>query len=323
MAHERETWKCSAGPMPQRYGGGLVPAGTRRLRPAGPYDLARTLRPVRRGGIDPCMRLSASDCWRATRTPDGPGSLHARLDTDAVVVEAWGPGAGWILEHAAELLGLHDTADDFEPRRPFVRALAQRFGGIRIARTLAVAEAVAPSVLEQKVTGGDARRAWAWLVRRLGEPAPGPFRLLLPPAPAILAATPSWVFHRANVERRRAETVVRAMHRASRLEETLSMEMAAAYTRLLAFPGIGQWTAAEVAGVALGDPDAVSIGDHHLKHQVSWALAGEPRGTDERMLELLEPWRGHRGRVLRLLAAGGIHAPRYGPRMPDRSIAAY
>lgn len=308
--------------MPQRYGGGVVPAGTRRLRPAGPYDLARSLRPVRRGGIDPCMALTATDCWRATRTPDGPASFHARLDAGDVVVEAWGAGAGWILEHAPELLGLHDTAAGFEPGLPWLRSLAKRFEGIRIARSRAVAEALAPSVLEQKVTGGDARRAWAWLVRRLGEPAPGPKPLLLPPSPATLAATPSWVFHRANVERKRADTVVRAMRRAVRLEETLAMPVADAYTRLLAFPGIGPWTAAEVANVALGDPDAVSVGDYHLKHQVSWALAGEPRGTDERMLELLEPWRGHRGRVLRLLAAGGIHAPRYGPRLPDRSIAA-
>ena len=99
------------------------------------------------------------------------------------------------------------------------------------------------------------------------------------------------------------------------------MTIADAYARLLAFPGIGPWSAAEVANVALGDPDAVSVGDYHLKNQVSWALAGEPRGTDERMLELLEPWRGHRGRVLRLIGIGAGHAPRFGPRMPTRSFA--
>jgi 3-methyladenine DNA glycosylase/8-oxoguanine DNA glycosylase len=135
-----------------------------------------------------------------------------------------------------------------------------------------------------------------------------------------LAATPTWVFHRANIERRRAHTLTRAMTRACRLEETTAMPMVDAYRRLQAFPGIGPWSAAEVAVVALGDPDAVSVGDYHLKNQVSWALAGEERGTDERMVELLEPWRGHRARVLRLLGAGGIQAPRRGARMPNRSI---
>ena len=293
---------------------------TRTLRSNGPLDLTRTLRPIRRGGGDPCMRLWAGDCWRASRTPDGPATTHLRQRGDEVEVEAWGPGSSWALQHAPDLLGLHDHAEGFEPRTPMLRDLARRFAGVRIGRTSAVAEALAPTVLEQKVTSGDARRAWVWLVRRLGEPAPGPFDLRLPPTPATLASTPSWVFHRANVERKRADTVVRAMHRACRLEETSGMTMPDAYARLQAFPGIGPWTAAEVAHVALGDADAVSVGDYHLKNQVSWALAGEARGTDERMLELLEPWRGHRARVLRLLAAGGIGAPRFAPRMANRSI---
>ncbi|MBW2254586.1 MAG: DNA-3-methyladenine glycosylase 2 family protein, partial [Deltaproteobacteria bacterium] len=55
--------------------------------------------------------------------------------------------------------------------------------------------------------------------------------------------------------------------------------------------------------------------DFHLPHTVAWALAGEPRGTDERMLELLEPYRPHRGRVVRLVGLAAIHAPKYGPRM--------
>ena len=86
--------------------------------------------------------------------------------------------------------------------------------------------------------------------------------------------------------------------------------------RLTAIPGVGPWSAAEVALVALGDADAVSLGDFHLPHQVCWALAGVPRGDDDTMLELLEPYRGHRGRVLRLLFEGGVAAPRFGSRLP-------
>ena len=75
--------------------------------------------------------------------------------------------------------------------------------------------------------------------------------------------------------------------------------------------------------VALGDADAVDVGDYWLKHVVSHALTGEPRGTDERMLELLEPWRGQRGRVCRLLLHGAPPLPRFGPRLPFRNLAAH
>jgi 3-methyladenine DNA glycosylase/8-oxoguanine DNA glycosylase len=74
--------------------------------------------------------------------------------------------------------------------------------------------------------------------------------------------------------------------------------------------------------LALGDPDAVSVGDYHLPHLVCWALAGERRGTDERMLELLEPYRGQRARVALLLEQGGLMQKRRAPRMAARSIAA-
>jgi len=73
---------------------------------------------------------------------------------------------------------------------------------------------------------------------------------------------------------------------------------------------------------AFGDPDAISVGDYHLPDTEAWALAGEPRADDARMLELLEPYRGQRARVQRLLEVGRVAAPRYGPRMAPRRIAA-
>src|SRR5256885_363268 len=66
--------------------------------------------------------------------------------------------------------------------------------------------------------------------------------------------------------------------------------------------------------------NAVPVGDYHLPHMVGYALDGTPRSTDERMLELLEPYSGHRGRVIRLLIAAGIGAPRFGPKKPLRNI---
>ena len=88
-----------------------------------------------------------------------------------------------------------------------------------------------------------------------------------------------------------------------------------AMNRMTAFPGIGVWTAAQAVQAALGDPDAVVVGDYKIPNVVAWNLAGEPRGDDQRMLELLEPYRGHRARVVRLLKAGGELPPKYGPRL--------
>jgi 3-methyladenine DNA glycosylase/8-oxoguanine DNA glycosylase len=176
-------------------------------------------------------------------------------------------------------------------------------------------------VLEQKVTGTEAFRAYARLLRRHGEPAPGPDAgLLLPPRPETLAGMPSYAWHPLGVERRRAEVIRRAASRATWLEA--AADAVGLHRRLTSLPGIGPWTAAEVQRSALGDPDAVSVGDFHIPNTVAWALAGEPRADDARMLELLAPYEGQRGRVQRLLEVGGIVAPRYGPRMAPRSIAA-
>jgi 3-methyladenine DNA glycosylase/8-oxoguanine DNA glycosylase len=297
----------------------------RTIAPALPVDLRLTLFPLRRGRLDPSVRFEPSGVWRATRTPAGPVTTHLRTSPaeGTVTMRAWGPGAEWALDAFPDLVGASDSEDGFDPGGGVVAELHRRLRGLRISRSRAVVEALVPSILEQKVVGLEARRSYARLVRALGEPAPGPAgsTLVVPPSPRVLAATPSWTFHRAGVERKRADAVCRACSYAARLEETVDMAPDDARRRLTALPGIGPWTAAEVAIVALGDADAVSVGDYHLPNQVAWALAGEPRADDARMLELLEPWRGHRGRVIRLIVLGAGAAPRYGPRMPLRSIA--
>lgn len=259
------------------------------------------------------MRIGPDGVWRATRTPVGPGTEHLVVRDDEVTVRAWGAGTDWLLEHAPALVGEHDDDSGFLPQHPVVADTHPRVPGLRLTRSHAVMEALVPTILEQKVIGKEARRSYAALVTATSEAAPGPASLFLPPDPATLAGTPSWAFHPWGVERKRADTVRRACTVARRLEEDVG--------RLTKLPGIGPWTAAEVARLALGDPDAVSVGDYHLPHLVTWALAGEPRGNDERMLELLEPYRGQRGRVQRLLEVSGIGAPRYGPRLPLQRIA--
>lgn len=296
----------------------------RTLQPRRPLDLRLTLGLAARPAT---MLVGAHDVWWATRTACGPATLHlSRGVGGTLVARACGAGAEWLLEHVPDVVGEHDDVESFRPGRTGVVAeLAARFGGMRIPRTRAVFELLVPVILEQKVIGKEARRSYGALVRRHGAPAPGPATarppgLRLAPAPEVLAALPGYAFHPLGVERKRSDAIRFAAGRAGHIDACADLPLAEAHRRLQALPGVGAWSSAEVAILALGDADAVSVGDYHLPNLVSWALAGEPRGTDDRMLELLEPWRGHRGRVVRLLEKGIRHAPRYGPRLTLRDM---
>jgi endonuclease III len=282
-----------------------------------PFDMSSTLAPI---GLGLSLRIHHNEAWRASRTPEGPATIHLTYSAPRVEVEAWGPGAEWAAARAAAVCGEGDDASGFQPRHPLISDLHRRHPGLRLTRTQAVFEALVPVVLAQKVTTIEAHAGYRALVDALGEPAPGPVRLKIPPSAQVLARTPYWTFHRFGVERRRAEVIIRAARSAYRLEEITTMDIASAYRRLEAFPGVGPWTAAKVALVALGDPDAVQVGDYHLPHAVGYALDGTARSTDERMLELLTPYRGQRARVIRLLTISGISAPRFGPKQPLRNI---
>jgi endonuclease III len=296
----------------------LEPDVRARFETRGPLDLALTLAPIGQGAW---LRIAGEEAWRASQTPEGAATVHLLQRDGTIEVEAWGPGAAWAAANAPALCGQEDDDTGFSPAHPLLVQARKRNPGLRIPKTRAVFEALTPIVIAQKVIGKEARRSYTALVDALGEPAPGPVRLTVPPTASALARTPYWTFHQLGVERRRAEVLIRAARSAKRLEETVMMDIAAAHRRLEAFPGVGPWTEALVATVALGDADAVPVGDYHLPHSVGYALEGTPRSSDERMLELLEPYRGHRARVIRLIAVSGISAPRFGPRMPLRDIA--
>ncbi len=294
---------------------------TRTLRLNFPLDLRRTLGPIGRGPADPTFRWTGDRCWRSTRTADGPASVTiARRGAD-LEAEAWGPGAERVLESLPRLVGCDDRPEDFRTGHPLVARLHHRFVGMRFGRSGSIVEALVPSILEQKVTGLEARRAHRQVVLSFGEPAPGPPGLYLPPDPATLAATPYFDLHILGVEKKRADVIRRACAQAGRLDTLADLAADDARARLTTMPGIGPWTAAEVTAVAMGDPDAVSVGDYHIPSLVTWALAEQRRGNDEQMLELLEPFAGHRGRVIRLLGAGGLGPPRRGPRQAPRNFA--
>lgn len=298
------------------------PAAETTWRPSHPVGLDLALAPLQRGRGDPTQRRAADGAvWRTARTPAGPGSLRLSVGSDGVRAQAWGAGAAWLVASVPDLLGRSDDVCGFVPVHPVVAATWRRMPHLRLPRVGLVFELLVPSVLEQRVTGADARRSWRELLHRFGEPAPGPAPegMRVVPAPRAWAAIPSWEWHAAGVDPGRARTIRAAARVASRLDAVVGLPRAERFRRLRALPGVGVWTAAEVAQRAWGDADAVSVGDFHLPALVGWALAGRPV-DDAGMLELLACYPGHRHRAARLVELSGVGKPAFGPRLPARDI---
>lgn len=268
-----------------------------------------------------------AEVWWATQGQGEPCTARFTVDarSSAVTLDAWGPGAPWCADRMPVILGAGDRATGFDPTpllaSPFdrVHQAWRQHGALPTPATGAVLETLALAILEQRVTGIESMRSWTALVRAYGEPAPGPSGVVppgmyLPPSAASWQRIPSWAWHQAGVDGTRARTLISAAQRSDALNRLVDRDPSQARSALTSLPGIGPWTAAEVSQRALGDADAVSVGDYHLGATVVHALTGATGGTDERMLELLEPSRPHRYRIVRICELSGAVQPRRGPR---------
>jgi 3-methyladenine DNA glycosylase/8-oxoguanine DNA glycosylase len=172
-----------------------------------------------------------------------------------------------------------------------------------VPRTGRVVEALVPAIIEQKVLGADAFLSWRQLLGRHGEPAPGPAPagMRLPLTAQEWAALPSWEWHRAGVDPKRYRTVQAVTRLGDALERLADRPPAEASAALRTLPGVGVWTAAEVASRAFGDTDAVPFGDYHLASTVGTALLGERLHHDHEVEEVMRPFAPHRFLALRLM----------------------
>lgn len=276
--------------------------------PPWPLDLRATLSLHRRGSGDPATRFAPNgSIWRAVHTPDGPGTLAVSRDGTDVLGRAWGPGAPWLLDRMPKMLGSEDNPEGLIPRHDVVAQLMEQGAGLRIGRTDRVWEALAAAVLEQKVTGREAWRAWRYLVKKYGEPAPGAPSMTVPPPQQVWREIPQWEWHASGAEPPRRRTIVAAA----------GYDVERKIDKLELLRGIGPWTAAHARVRAVGDPDAVPVGDFHVPSMVGFTLIGE-RVDDDVMLELLKPYAGHRYRVIRLIELYMRMPARRAPRMPTR-----
>lgn len=293
---------------------------TRSWPLTGPLDLSQTLR-FSLPGVGASTRRGATRGVYAHDTAAGPATMKLRVSGGCLEAESVGPGAELALDSVPRIVGLDDDPTRFSAGKGPLRDLHLRNLGLRLGSTGRVFDALLPTLLGQRVTTEEAERSYRLLISSFGKPAPGDFGLEVPPAAVSLAPLAYQDLHRFGIERTRAELVIEAARRAGRLEEIDGMEKDDAVRRLRAVRGIGPWTAGLVMGVAWGDRDALPRGDFHIPHSVSWLLAREPRGSDDRMEELLEPYRPYRRRAMILVKLSGVHAPRYGPRSPKSTIS--
>lgn len=299
----------------------MEPDGSRVLQ-AGDIALPDTLQMIGIYGSDPTFRRTSREFAKAVLTPAGPGTMRFRWDaTGRVDADAWGPGSEWLLDRAPHWIGLHDDLTGFDPGlHPKVADWWRRHGGFRLAAMGVVWQELVLVLLGQRVTTEEAAKSWNRMCRTWGEPAPGPCDLWLPPRPDTVAALSYVDLHRVNVERRRADAILLAARRADRLEDAATMSAPDAVRRLSALPGLGLWTATATVLASHGDPDTLVLRDYGMPTLVNYAFTGETRrlppdeGGDEIMCAHLEPWRGHRQRIVRLLFAAGVSAPRRGPK---------
>lgn len=254
--------------------------------------------------------------WRATDTAAGEATLRINRLANTADVAAWGPGAADAVASVPRLLGAHDDPSALVPQDAVVSGWVRRWPARRLTATGTIWEHVVPTVCGQKVPGLNAKNSWQGILRRWGRqpPGPAPSALRLPPTADLMASLAYHEFHRFDIERRRAEAIIAFARRAASLERLAQCPPQQAREHLQTIRGIGPWTASIVVLLCHGDPDSVIVGDYQIPSYVTWHMAGERRGDDDRMLELLEPYRGQRARVQALAKSAGA-PPRHGPRM--------
>jgi len=286
----------------------------------GPYDVALSI--PRLGTVsEPTWRHRGEHVEVAGRTPDGPVAFRARATGGRLSLDALGPGADWMVQRLPHLAAAADDPRLVRFDHPVLDEVNRRHPGMRHAATGLVVDALLGRILGQRVLTTEAARSWKRLCVDLGGPAPGPLPLLLPPDPEALARQPTWWFHERGIERSRARALVAVARHARRMAEVVDLPLPEAYARMRAVPGLGPWTVNAAARLALGDPDAITVGDYWISHAVCSFFTGRARGTDEEMLALVERWTGQRGRVERLVGLSGHRVQRFAPGVRTPHIA--
>jgi 3-methyladenine DNA glycosylase/8-oxoguanine DNA glycosylase len=276
-----------------------------------------TLSFQRVGPYDPCGLTDRRErrFAYAFRMSNGPVTLHlAQIGPTTIEAIAWGPSAALALEQVPAICGAHDDPDAFTTDHEGMQRIARRFRKMRSPRVPWTFESLVAIILQQRIAFVEAAQGWAKIARERGSDAPGPLGLRLFPDKQTLLDMPTWAYRESLVDRKRELAIRALLDHDEEIVGSLEKSFDEIRATLQRIPGIGPWTIESFLGQSRGDPDAVPTADYWIPHMVSFALTGKPRSDDAEMLALLERFRPHRGRALRLLGAAGYSAPRHGPR---------
>ncbi|MFT6817413.1 MAG: 3-methyladenine DNA glycosylase/8-oxoguanine DNA glycosylase [Myxococcota bacterium] len=277
------------------------------------YDFDGTLRFLRLGSNDPSFIRRPGEVFTALFTPDGPAVLRL-VDGSRLTAQAWGPGAERAVEAAPNWLGLNDTPVTLGHLHPAVRELERRHPGLHLTRPGRVFDGLLRIIPQQLVAWNDAAVFWRRLVQQFGTELPGPVPLMLSPSPDAVRAQSAAALQSTGMLPKMARCMIDCARRAKRLDALADKSLDEFVRLVQVLPGVGPWTAGQLAGFHLAHPDAVCMGDYGLPHSIAYVLTGRERSNDAEMLELLEPFRPHRFRIVRLIMHAGIVPPRRGPR---------
>jgi 3-methyladenine DNA glycosylase/8-oxoguanine DNA glycosylase len=282
------------------------------------YELGSSFVMQRVGRLDPTARKEDGRFVKSAATPEGPVTVELTLhERGTVRAQAWGPGARYALERVSAWVGNEDRPETFAPENETIKRLARVAGGIRLGRSPFPFDLHAALVVQQRVTFAEAAESFRRIAREHGHVAPGPFGTVIFPGYDVLRRIPSYEYRRLGLDTKRAAALIEAARLAPRVVRAAERGLQEARRYLMAIPGTGPWTTELLLGLGFGDADALPLGDVHLPHDVTFALTGEPWGSDARMVELLEPFRPNRFRVLRLITLAGPRRP-YLDRGPPR-----
>jgi 3-methyladenine DNA glycosylase/8-oxoguanine DNA glycosylase len=273
-----------------------------------PVHFPRTFSLQRLGPYDPTTELSEHRFCKAFFYRGKPAAVEVMRENASLKVRAFGDDAQELAEEAAEGLRQDDGYRMFRTKDTGVSRLHRMLPGLRVLRVPWLYDMTCSAILQQRIRTVDAMRDWRHITQRYGSDAPLGLRAF-PPAEA-LAAVPQFELERMGIDAKRAKTLLRFAKEMRFVSLRPTMDFQRLRQTLLRVSGIGPWTTETVLGYGAGDTDAAIPGDLHLPHLVCYALAGEAEGSDERMMELLEPFRGHRFRIIRLLYASGLAVPR-------------
>ena len=263
------------------------------------------------GPYDPTAESTGDLFRKAFFYRGAPATLEFQRDPEGLLVTAYAPDVEALLEETISGLAQDDCYRSFATYDSGIWRLHRSQPGLRLLRMPWLYDMTCSAILQQRIRTVDAMRDWRHITQRWGVSAPQGLRAF--PAAEILARVAQFELQTLGIDAQRSRTLLRFAQESRFVPLKFTMGFSELRRHLLRIPGIGPWTTESVLGYGAGDPDAAIPGDLHLPHLLCYALAGEIPGSDERMMELLEPFRGHRFRIIRLIYASRITVPRSAP----------